>query len=51
MLGYTESVAKEIIDNNIKVIAICPNGVDTNMIKDMVDDGLSKFNTNFIKPE
>ena len=51
MIGFTESVAKEIIDNNIKVMAICPGGVDTDMIKDMVNDGFNKSNTNFMKPE
>ena len=51
MIGLTESVAKEIIDNNIKVMAICPGGVDTDMIKDMVNDGFNKSNTNFMKPE
>ena len=51
MIGLTESVAKEIIDNNIKVMAICPGGVDTDIIKDMVNDGFNKSNTNFMKPE
>ena len=43
MIGLTESVAKEIIDNNIKVMAICPGGVYTDMIKDMVNDGFNKY--------
>ena len=51
MIGLTESVAKEIIDNNIKVMAICPGGVDTDMIKNMVNDGFNKSNTNFMKSE
>jgi len=51
MIGLTESVAKEIIDSNVKVMAICPGGVDTDMIKDMVNDGFNKSNTNFMKPE
>ena len=51
MIGLTESVAKEIMDNNIKVMAICPGGVDTDMIKDMLNDGCNKYNTNFMKPE
>ena len=51
MIGLTESVAKEIIDNNIKVMAICPGGVDTDMIKDMINDGFSKSNTNLMKPD
>jgi short-subunit dehydrogenase len=32
-------------------MAICPGGVDTDMIKDMVNDGFNKSNTNFMKPE
>ena len=51
MIGLTESVAKEIIDNNIKVMAICPGGVDTDMIKDMANDGFKKSNTNMMQPE
>ena len=51
MIGLTESVAKEIIDYDIKIMAICPGGVDTDMIKDMVNDGFNKSNTNFMKPE
>ena len=51
MIGLTESVAKEIIDNNIKIMAICPGGVDTDMIKDMINDGFSKSNTNLMKPD
>ena len=38
IIGLTESVAKEVNDKNIKVMAICPGGVDTNMIKDIVKD-------------
>jgi 3-oxoacyl-[acyl-carrier protein] reductase len=51
MIGLTESVAKEIIDYDIKIMAICPGGVDTDMIKDMINDGFNKSNTNFMKPE
>ena len=51
MIGLTESVAKEIIDYNIKIMAICPGGVDTDMIKDMVNDGFNKSNTNLMKPQ
>ena len=36
MIGFTESIAKEIADNNVKVMAICPGGVDTKMIDDIV---------------
>jgi 3-oxoacyl-[acyl-carrier protein] reductase len=52
VIGLTESIAKEVVDDsNVKVMAICPGGVDTDMIKDMVNDGFNKSNTNFMKPE
>ena len=36
VIGLTESVAKEVTDNNVKIMAICPGGVDTKMIKDIL---------------
>ena len=51
IIGLTESIAKEVVDDsNVKVMAICPGGVDTDMIKDIVNDGFNKSNTNFMKP-
>jgi short-subunit dehydrogenase len=29
VIGLTESVAKEVTGNNVKIMAICPGGVDT----------------------
>jgi NAD(P)-dependent dehydrogenase (short-subunit alcohol dehydrogenase family) len=51
VIGLTESVAKEVIDYNVKIMAICPGGVDTKMIKDIVKVGYNASNRNLIKPE
>jgi 3-oxoacyl-[acyl-carrier protein] reductase len=51
IIGLTESIAKEVADNNVKVISICPGGVDTKMIKDIVDNGYTLSNRNLMKPE
>ena len=52
IIGFTESVAKEVADNyNVKVMAICPGGVDTKMIDDIVDNGYNLSNKNLMKPE
>ena len=48
VIGLTESVAKEVTDNNVKIMAICPGGVDTKMIEDIVDNGYNTSNTNFM---
>jgi 3-oxoacyl-[acyl-carrier protein] reductase len=51
VIGLTESVAKEVTDYNVKIMAICPGGVDTKMIKDIVKVGYNASNRNLIKPE
>jgi 3-oxoacyl-[acyl-carrier protein] reductase len=51
IIGLTESVAKEVNDKNIKVMAICPGGVDTNMIKDIVKAGYIPSNKDLMKPD
>jgi 3-oxoacyl-[acyl-carrier protein] reductase len=52
IIGFTESVAKEVADNyNVKIMAICPGGVDTKMIEDIVDNGYNLSNRNLMKPE
>jgi 3-oxoacyl-[acyl-carrier protein] reductase len=50
VIGLTESVAKEVTDNNVKIMAICPGGVYTKMIKDIVKVGYAS-DRNLIKPE
>ena len=52
IIGFTESVAKEVADNyNVKVMAICPGGVDTNMIDDIVNNGYNLSDRKLMKPE
>ena len=52
VIGLTESIAKEVVDDsNVKVMAICPGGVDTDMIKDIVNEGYNLSNRNLMKPE
>ncbi len=51
IIGLTESIAEEVADNNIKVMTICPGGVDTDMIKDIVKEGYNPSSRNLMKPE
>jgi 3-oxoacyl-[acyl-carrier protein] reductase len=52
VIGLTDSIAKEVVDdNNVKVMAICPGGVDTDMIKDIVNEGYNLSNRNLMKPQ
>lgn len=51
VIGLTESVAKEVTDNNVKIMAICPGGVYTKMIKDIVKVGYNTSNRNLMKPK
>ena len=51
VIGLTESVAKEVTDYNVKIMAICPGRVDTKMIKDIVKVGYNASNRNLMKPE
>ena len=52
VIGFTESIAKEVSNYNVKVMAICPGRVDTTkMIDDIVDNGYNPSNKNLMKPE
>ncbi len=51
IIGLTESVAKEVNDFNIRVMAICSSGIDTNMIEDIVNQRFDKSIMNLMKPE
>ena len=51
VIGLTESVAKEVTDYNVKIMAICPGGVDTKMIDNIVRDEYNLSNRNLMKPE
>ena len=44
-------VAKEVADNHVKVMSICPGGVDTKMIEDIADNGYILSNRNLMEPE
>ena len=51
VIGFTESIAKEVANNNVKVMTIRPGGVDTKMIDDIVDNGYNLSKKNLMKPE
>ena len=51
VIGFTESIANEVADNNVKVMTICPGGVDTKMIEDIVHNGYTLSNRKLMKPE
>ena len=51
IIGLTESVAKEVTDNHVKVMSICPGGVETKMIEDIADNGYNLSNRNLMNPE
>jgi len=51
IIGLTEGVAQEVANNNVKVIAICPGGVDTKMIKDIVKAGYIPSNKDLMKAQ
>ena len=51
VIGFTESIANEVADNNVKVMTICPGGVDTKMIEDIVNNGYTLSNRKLMKPE
>jgi 3-oxoacyl-[acyl-carrier protein] reductase len=51
IIGLTESIAKEVDKFNIKVMTICPGGVDTKMMEDIVKEGFNKSNANLMEPE
>jgi 3-oxoacyl-[acyl-carrier protein] reductase len=51
IIGLTESVAKEVVNNNVKVMEICPGGVGTKMINDIVKAGYTPCNKDLMKPE
>ncbi len=51
VIGFTESIANEVANNNVKVMTICPGGVDTKMIEDIVNNGYTLSNRKLMKPE
>ena len=51
IIGLTKGVAQEVANNNVKVMAICPGGVDTEMIKDIVKAGYIPSNKDLMKAQ
>jgi 3-oxoacyl-[acyl-carrier protein] reductase len=51
IIGLTEGVAQEVANNNVKVIAIYPGGVDTKIIKDIVKAGYTPSNKDLMKAQ
>jgi len=50
MIGLTESLAWEVGDYNIKVMAICPGEVDTKMQENVDLDYYTKYKNKMLKP-
>jgi 3-oxoacyl-[acyl-carrier protein] reductase len=51
MIGLTESLAWEIGNYNIKVMAICPGEVNTKMQQDFDQDYYRKYNDKMLQPK
>ena len=51
MIGLTQSVAAEVGDYNIRVMAICPGEVDTKMQEDVDLDYYRENKNNMIRPQ
>jgi 3-oxoacyl-[acyl-carrier protein] reductase len=39
IMGFSESISKEILDTNIRVMVLCPGEINTDMLKDIVNSG------------
>jgi 3-oxoacyl-[acyl-carrier protein] reductase len=50
MIGLTESLAWEVGNYNVKVMAICPGEVDTKMQQDVDPDYYTKNKDKMLKP-
>src|SRR5215469_9770790 len=50
MIGLTESLAWEVADHNIRVMAICPGEVDTKMQQNVDPDYYNKNKHNMLQP-
>jgi 3-oxoacyl-[acyl-carrier protein] reductase len=40
IMGFSESISKEVVSTNIRVMVLCPGEINTNMLKDIVNTGL-----------
>ena len=52
-MGFSESISKEVVSTNIRVMVLCPGEINTNMLKDIVNAGfqLSSAKENLYQPE
>ena len=53
IMGFSESISKEVVSTNIRVMVLCPGEINTNMLKDIVNAGfqLSSAKENLYQPE
>lgn len=53
VMGFSESISKEIASTNIRVMVLCPGEIDTDMLKDIMNTGfhLSSKKESLYQPE
>jgi 3-oxoacyl-[acyl-carrier protein] reductase len=53
IMGFSESISKEVVSTNIRSMVLCPGEINTNMLKDIVNTGLqlSSKEENLYQPE
>ena len=53
LMGFSESISKEVISKNIRVMVLCPGEINTDMLKDIVNTGfqLGSKRENLYQPE
>ncbi len=53
IMGFSQSISKEVVSTNIRVMVLCPGEINTSMLKDMVNTGfqLSSEEENLYQPE
>jgi 3-oxoacyl-[acyl-carrier protein] reductase len=53
IMGFSESISKEVVSTNIRSMVLCPGEINTNMLKDIVNTGLqlSSKKENLYQPE
>ncbi len=53
IMGFSDSISKEIISTNSRVMVLCPGEINTDMLKDIVNRGFqpSSKKENLYQPE
>ncbi|MDQ2685410.1 MAG: SDR family oxidoreductase [Thermoproteota archaeon] len=53
LMGFSESISKEVVSTNIRVMVLCPGEINTDMLKEIVNAGfhLSNKRENLYQPE